>query len=89
LAVDRTYWIFGMPIWLETTAPAGEAEKAEQLHRLLIAQDTGTAIKGLARGDVFWGFGDDAARIAGHMKSPGTMIVLLPLELVRDEGLLK
>jgi membrane-bound lytic murein transglycosylase A len=44
----------------------------------MIAQDTGTAIKGYARGDVFWGAGERAAVAAGHMKSQGTMTVLLP-----------
>ena len=49
----------------------------------MIAQDTGSAIKGAVRGDVFWGSGDDAARVAGHMKSPGCMVVLLPNRLAR------
>jgi membrane-bound lytic murein transglycosylase A len=47
----------------------------------MIAQDTGTAIKGHVRGDVFWGAGEEAALTAGHMKSPGSMVVLLPRDL--------
>lgn len=89
LAVDRGHWMFGMPVWLDTAAPSGVTGKLEPIRRLMIAQDTGTAIKGLARGDVFWGTGENASRIAGYMKSPGTMVVLLPVELARDEGWLK
>jgi membrane-bound lytic murein transglycosylase A len=78
LAVDRTYWMFGTPVWLETTVPFPAAGKPPTFNGLLIAQDTGTAIRGRARGDVFWGFGADAAEVAGRMKSPGNMTVLLP-----------
>lgn len=81
LAVDRGLWIFGMPAWLDTTAPSGPDRTMEIFRRLMIAQDTGTAIRGHARGDVFWGAGDRAALIAGHMRSPGRMIVLLPKAL--------
>lgn len=78
LAVDRNLWAFGTPIWLDTTAPTGERSKLEKFQHLMIAQDTGTAIKGHVRGDVFWGSGEGAGLIAGGMKSPGRMIVLLP-----------
>ncbi len=75
LAVDRAFLPLGVPIWLSTTDPLHE--KAP-LRRLLIAQDTGSAIKGPVRGDVFWGFGNDAALRAGLMKQEGTYYVLLP-----------
>jgi membrane-bound lytic murein transglycosylase A len=78
LAVDRGMWAFGTPIWLDTAAPPGQDGQSESFRRLMIAQDTGTAIKGYARGDVFWGAGDKAAWAAGHMKSAGAMTVLLP-----------
>jgi membrane-bound lytic murein transglycosylase A len=87
LAVDRDLWMFGTPIWLDTTVRAGEEGAMIRFRQLLIAQDTGSAIKGLARGDVYWGFGDEAARLAGPMKSPGTMTALLPLGLARELGL--
>lgn len=89
LAVDRSLWMFGTPVWLDTAVPASEEGRMTEFRQLLIAQDTGSAIRGLARGDVYWGFGDMAARIAGPMKSPGCMTVLLPssvadaLELAR------
>jgi membrane-bound lytic murein transglycosylase A len=53
----------------------------------MIAQDTGSAIKGHVRGDFYWGWGEDAALIAGHMKSPGRMTVLLPKPVVKRLGL--
>ncbi len=87
LAIDRNAWMFGTPVWLDTTAPTGPGGGLEPFRRLLIAQDTGSAIKGLARGDVFWGSGENAETAAGHMKSAGRMIVLLPVGLVRDMGL--
>jgi membrane-bound lytic murein transglycosylase A len=78
LAVDRTIWAFGTPVWLDAETPSGSGGRMEKFRRLMIAQDTGTAIRGYARGDVYWGWGEDAAVAAGHMKSPGTMHVLLP-----------
>ena len=81
LAVDRSLWAYGMPVWLDTTKPTPDGE--QPLRRLLIAQDTGSAILGIARGDVFFGAGAAAAWSAGHMKSPGRMIVLLPRPLAR------
>ena len=87
LAVDRSLWMFGTPVWLDTQAPSGEGNAMQPFRQLLIAQDTGSAIRGLARGDVYWGFGDAAARIAGPMKSPGQMTVLLPIEVAEELGL--
>lgn len=84
LAVDRDLWMFGMPVWLDTVAPLGPKGEHEPFRQLLIAQDTGSAIKGLARGDVFWGSGKKAETAAGHMKSAGEMIVLLPSALVKE-----
>lgn len=87
LAVDRSNWMFGTPVWLETSYPP-EAQKAEpDIRRLMIAQDTGSAIRGFARGDLYWGWGEDAAVIAGHMKSPGRMTVLLPHAVAKTVGL--
>jgi len=83
LAVDRSLWAFGTPIWVDSFVPADDGGKGPALRRLMIAQDTGTAIKGAVRGDVYWGWGDEAAHIAGHMKSPGSMVVLLPKPLAR------
>ena len=89
LAVDRDYWMLGTPVWLDTHSPSGKDNAMRPFRQLLIAQDTGSAIKGLARGDVYWGFGDRAAQIAGPMKSAGTMTVLLPHAVADELGLPK
>ena len=75
LAVDRRYIPLGIPIWLDTTDPVNPSEP---LRRLVIAQDTGSAIKGPVRGDLFWGFGAMAATKAGLMKQAGHYFLLLP-----------
>jgi membrane-bound lytic murein transglycosylase A len=80
LAVDRRYIPLGVPLWLETTAPGPAG--ALPLRRLMIAQDTGGAIKGVVRGDVFWGAGEPAEAVAGRMRSPGRYAVLLPRALI-------
>ena len=76
LAVDRRYIPLGAPLWLETTAPWPEGDGP--LRRLMVAQDSGGAIKGPVRGDVFWGNGEGAEAIAGRMRSQGRYMVLLP-----------
>jgi len=75
LAIDRSLLPYGAPIWLDAADPVVSNQR---LQRLMIAQDTGGAIRGAVRGDVFWGSGDDAAHRAGIMKSPGKMWILLP-----------
>lgn len=82
LAVDRKHWPMGVPLWLATEAPAAQEGSPDRpLHRLVVAQDTGGAIRGPIRGDVFWGAGDEAAEIAGRMKHPGRLWVLVPKEV--------
>ncbi len=76
LAVDRRFLPLGSPLWLDTTVPTPEGEIP--LRRLMVAQDTGGAIKGPVRGDVFWGAGDLAEYLAGHMKQRGRLYILLP-----------
>ena len=75
IAVDRRYIPLGTPIWLDTTDPVNISDP---LRRLVIAQDTGSAIKGPVRGDLFWGFGALAATKAGLMKQAGRYFLLLP-----------
>jgi membrane-bound lytic murein transglycosylase A len=74
LAVDRRFIPLGTPIWLDTTWPATE----KPLRRLMIAQDTGSAIRGPVRGDFFWGYGAKALAQAGRMKSRGVYYILIP-----------
>ncbi|HEY7763823.1 MAG TPA: MltA domain-containing protein, partial [Aestuariivirgaceae bacterium] len=81
VAVDREIWPFGLPLWIETELPFPSTGGTREFRRLMIAQDTGSAIKGAVRVDVFFGSGDEAALMAGHMKSAGRMIVLLPRKI--------
>lgn len=78
LAVDRRFLPMSVPIWLDVTAPATDAPGERRLRRLMIAQDTGGAIRGPVRGDVFWGHGAAAADTAGRMKGRGRYYLLLP-----------
>ena len=75
MAVDSRYIPLGLPLWLDTTMPG---EGGGPLRRLMLAQDTGSAIKGPVRGDFFWGTGDGALEYAGRMKSRGHYYILLP-----------
>lgn len=75
IAVDPSFVPYGVPVWLDTSDPlAGQAP----LRRLVVAQDTGGAIKGPIRGDLFWGSDPLAAEGAGLMKQPGRWFLLLP-----------
>lgn len=78
LAVDRSLHPLGSLLWLDSSFPLPDGTGRAPLKRLMVAQDTGTAIRGLQRGDVFWGSGRDAAEIAGRMKEPGALIALIP-----------
>jgi len=75
IAVDRNVIPLGAPVWLQTTLPNAQEVPFNQL---MLAQDTGGAIKGHVRADVFWGRGDEAERMAGLMKQQGELFVLLP-----------
>ncbi|MFL9880705.1 murein transglycosylase A [Herbaspirillum rhizosphaerae] len=74
IAVDRQHIPLGAPVFLATTQPNSDAP----LQRLVLAQDTGGAIRGAVRADYFWGFGNEAGEKAGAMKQRGMMWVLLP-----------
>jgi membrane-bound lytic murein transglycosylase A len=74
IAIDPRFIPLGAPVFLATTQP----NSPEPLNRLVIAQDTGSAIRGGVRADFFWGFGEAAGELAGRMKQPGRMWVLLP-----------
>lgn len=74
IAIDPRYIPLGAPVWLATTRP----NSTQPLNRLVLAQDTGGAIKGGVRADFFWGFGREAGELAGRMKQKGRMWVLLP-----------
>jgi membrane-bound lytic murein transglycosylase A len=79
LAVDTALLPLGAPVWLDTHWPA---DPQRPLRRLMVAQDTGSAIRGAVRGDFFWGSGDAALSDAGRMKSAGRYWFLLPRQVV-------
>jgi membrane-bound lytic murein transglycosylase A len=74
IAVDRRYTPLGAPVYLATTYP----NSPQPLERLMVAQDTGGAIRGAVRADFYWGAGDDAAALAGRMRQRGRMWILWP-----------
>jgi len=74
IAVDAQHIPLGAPVFLATTQPNSDVP----LQRLVLAQDTGGAIRGAVRADYFWGFGNEAGDKAGAMKQRGMMWVLLP-----------
>lgn len=76
LAVDPRSVPLGVPVFLATTRP----NSGQALNRLMLAQDTGGAIKGAVRADFFWGFGRGPGEMAGRMKQSGRMWLLLPPE---------
>ncbi|MEJ2199564.1 MAG: MltA domain-containing protein [Desulfuromonadaceae bacterium] len=76
MAVDPRFVPLGVPVFLDTTWPGSE----EPLQRLMLAQDTGGAIRGPVRADFFWGLGAQAGELAGRMKEPGRLWVLLPVQ---------
>lgn len=74
IAVDRRATPLGAPVWLDTTEPLSDTP----LRRLMLAQDTGGAIRGPVRADFYWGSGPEAGSKAGRMKQKGRMWALLP-----------
>lgn len=93
MAVDRRWIPMGVPLWLSTSIPNKNATTSMPFNRLLIAQDTGGSIRGLVRGDIYWGPGEEAARVANHIESQGSYSVLIPnkkpTEFVQQSRLIK
>ncbi len=81
LAVDHRHMPLGVPLWLDTTWPGTD----KPLQRLMVAQDTGSAIRGPVRGDFFWGPGEPALAQAGKMKQKGHYYLLLPKAVAQNQ----
>ncbi len=81
LAVDSDIIPYGSPLFVETNLKRKDGSK-EKFSQLMIAQDTGSAIKGVVRGDIFFGYGKDAEEKASYMASPGQYYILLPINIV-------
>ncbi|MFT4058029.1 MAG: MltA domain-containing protein [Legionella sp.] len=82
LAVDKKWIPLGAPLWLDTTRPNRQNDEEKQLQRLMIAQDTGGAIRGFMRGDIYWGSGKLATYLGEHMKNKGHYWLLLPKHIL-------
>jgi membrane-bound lytic murein transglycosylase A len=80
IAVDRVHE-YGTPFFIEANLPIESVKSVSRFGRLMIAQDTGSALVGPARADLYWGAGDDAGRIAGRIRHPGRFAMLVPREL--------
>jgi membrane-bound lytic murein transglycosylase A len=81
IAIDRALHVYGTPFFIQADLPIANDKAATKFRRLVVAQDTGSAIVGTARADIYFGAGDEAARIAGRIKNPGRFVMLLPRTL--------
>ena len=81
IAVDKTLHVYGTPFFIEADLPLAGARNTTPFRRTMIAQDTGSAIVGPARADLFFGAGDEAGQMAGRIKQAGRFTMLLPREL--------
>jgi membrane-bound lytic murein transglycosylase A len=80
IAVDRTH-VYGTPFFIEAELPINGARTKDSFRRLMVSQDTGSAIIGPARADLYFGAGKDAGAIAGRIRQQGRFVMLLPREL--------
>jgi len=88
VAVDKSLHVYGTPIWIDANLPLESEEPATPFRRLVIAQDTGSAIVGPARADIFFGAGHNVEHVAGRLKDHGEFVMLVPksVELKGDSG---
>lgn len=78
IAVDRALHVYGTPFFIAAELPIDSEASTTKFRRLMIAQDTGSAIVGPARADVYFGAGSDAGKIAGRIKNPARFVMLMP-----------
>ena len=81
IAVDKALHIYGTPFFLNGTLPIQSAQAKTPFHRLMIGQDTGSAIVGPARADIYFGAGAEAGRIAGRLRDNISFVMLVPTRL--------
>ncbi|WP_424628800.1 murein transglycosylase A [Bradyrhizobium sp. SYSU BS000235] len=81
IAVDKSLHVYGTPFFIEGKLPIESDAPNTPFHRLMVAQDTGSAIVGPARADLYFGAGAEAGRIAGRLKNPANFVMLLPKSL--------
>jgi membrane-bound lytic murein transglycosylase A len=81
IAVDRVLHVYGTPFFISADLPIATETSNTKFRKLMIAQDTGSAIVGPARADIYFGAGDEAGRIAGRIKNPAQFVMLMPSSL--------
>lgn len=81
IAVDKSLHVYGTPFFIEGNLPIESDASNTPFRRLMVAQDTGSAITGPARADIYFGAGADAGRVAGRLKNPARFVMLLPKSL--------
>jgi membrane-bound lytic murein transglycosylase A len=81
IAVDKALHVYGTPFFIEADLPLAGVNANTPFRRTMIAQDTGSAIVGPARADLYFGAGDEAGQIAGRVRQPGQFALLLPRAL--------
>jgi peptidoglycan lytic transglycosylase A len=78
IAVDPTIHVYGTPIWIDAKFPLKSDAPEDAFQHLMVAQDTGSAIRGAARADIYFGHGEDVPHIAGRIKQFGAFVMLVP-----------
>ena len=78
IAVDRKLHVYGTPFFISANLPIESEQPTTEFRRLMIAQDTGGAIIGPARADIYFGAGEEAGSISGRLRHPGRFVMLLP-----------
>ncbi len=81
IAVDKSLHVYGTPFFIEGKLPIESEQSKTPFHRLMIAQDTGSAITGPARADLYFGAGADAGKVSGRLKNNANFIMLVPKSL--------
>jgi membrane-bound lytic murein transglycosylase A len=88
LAVDPRVHVYGTPIWIDAKFPLKGEAPVDTFRHLMFAQDTGSAIRGVARADIYFGHGGDTPHVAGRIKQFGKFVMFIPKDMsVRDDEL--
>lgn len=81
IAVDKALHVYGTPFFITGTLPIDAPQAKTPFHRLMVAQDTGSAIVGPARADIYFGAGTEAGQISGRLRNPIRFVLLVPNSL--------
>ena len=85
IAVDPSFHVYGTPVWIDAKLPLVGEAPVDTFQRLTVAQDTGSAIRGAARADIYFGHGDGIASLAGRIKQFGRFVMLVPKGVASDK----